>query len=282
MQPSAKAIEDPSGVSVGGLASADRQNPVGRPDGVSLVIPAYNEADCIQGAIRSYLSPLAKSGVPYEVIVVADGSDATPDAVRAMGDPSVRVLEYDRRLGKGGAVIEGFKASRFARVGYTDADGSLHPDSLTSLIELSAQYDCVFGSRWIPGSVWLAREPRSREVAGRVFNVLIRMTLGLDTHDTQCGAKFYSAAFLDRLLPSVYVNNETTDVSFIFHAKRLGGKVIETPVVWTNREASRYRLIHTTMYNFLTIVGMRIANSPTGRRVPRHVFATLRQVVENV
>jgi glycosyltransferase involved in cell wall biosynthesis len=252
----------------------------GKRDGVSLVLPAYNEEERIRETIRSYLLPLARTGLPYEIIVVSDGSDRTPEVARSADGSSVRVLEFDHRLGKGGAVIEGFKASQYERVGFTDADGSLHPDSLASLIDLSSKFDCVFGSRWVPGSVWLTREPRSKEVAGRVFNVLVRIALRLDLRDTQCGAKFFSARFLSRLLPRVYVNNETTDVSFALHSKLLEGRSIETPVVWTNHEGSRFRLARMSLYGFLTIIGMMIANSRAGRHLPPRALLSVREIVE--
>jgi glycosyltransferase involved in cell wall biosynthesis len=264
------------------LMESNRRRNSERPDGISLVLPAFNEALRIRGTIESYIPTLTRTGLPYEIIVVSDGTDNTPGVVRSMDTGVAKVLQFDRRLGKGGAVVEGFKVARFGRVGFTDADGSLHPESLSSLIELASRFDCVFGSRWVPGSRWLVRESKTKEVAGRIFNVLVRVALRIGIRDTQCGAKFYSAPFLDRLLPTVYVNNETSDVSFIFHAIRLGGRVIEAPVIWTNRASSRFKLVRMSFHSFFTVLGMKIANSRAGRLLPSNALWTIRDLMENL
>lgn len=250
------------------------------PDGVSLVIPAFNEERRIRGALEAYLRALRAVGLPFEVIVVFDGTDRTTEVVESLREPEVRVLKFNSRLGKGGAIIEGFRAARFRRVGHVDADGSLAPESLIELIGAVGWHDCVFGSRWIDGSIWLARESPRKEVAGRVFNALVRAILGVNVKDTQCGAKFYSAPFLQRLLGHVYVNNLTTDVSFILHATLLGANYVEAPVTWTNRDNSRYSLLPMAVTMLATVVGMRIANSRVHVLVPQAVIQTIHRVVE--
>jgi dolichol-phosphate mannosyltransferase len=252
------------------------------PDGVSLVIPAYNEANRIGSVLPSYSSILKLSGLPYELIVVVDGSDATAEVVTNLGDPHTRTIRFAQRQGKGGALIAGFRAAQYRRVGYTDADGSLAPESLLALVEMSSKYDCVFGSRWVPGAVWMTRESRRKEVASRAFNAIVRATLGIEVRDTQCGAKFYSAAVLGRLLPKVHVNNLTTDVSFIFHADRIGASTVEVPVRWTNHLESHFDLIRMTLYMSLTVMGMRVMNSRGRALVPRSLVRALQRVVEGV
>jgi len=250
------------------------------PDGVSLVIPAYNEEKRIGNALDLYLPVLRSQGLPYEVIVVADGTDHTPEVVNSYSDPAVRVIHFDSRQGKGGAIIAGFHQARFRRVGHVDADGSLATDSLVALIDSAARHDCVFGSRWVQGSVWIRREAKRKEVAGRVFNAYVRAVLGIGVRDTQCGAKFYSQPFLRRLMGHVYVNNQTTDVSFILHSKLLGGDIIELPVTWTTVGSSRYRLAPDAITMFATVAGMRFANSRVHVLIPSGLIRAVHRVVE--
>jgi dolichol-phosphate mannosyltransferase len=250
------------------------------PDGISLVIPAYNEETRIKSTLESYLGVLRNLGLPFEVIVVVDGSDRTSDVVHSMSEESVRVIRFHSRQGKGGAIIAGFKEAKFRRVGHVDADGSLAPDSLLSLIRNAAEYDCVFGSRWVPGSVWLARETPRKEFAGRVFNAFVRALLGVGVRDTQCGAKFYSQPFLQRLIGHVHVNNQTTDVSFVLHARLLGARCAEIPVTWTSKDGSRFRLLPDAITMFSTVAGMRIANSRVHALVPDRLTDTIHRVVE--
>ena len=76
----------------------------------SIIIPAYNESDRIKSVLMSYAAELSGQ----EIIVVFDGQDTTPDIVEDVAErcPDIRLLTFHKRLGKGGAIIEGFKAAR--------------------------------------------------------------------------------------------------------------------------------------------------------------------------
>lgn len=250
-----------------------------RSEGVSLVIPAYNEADRIRSTLERYLRCLRKLSLPFEIIVVIDGTDNTLEVVESLKSADIRVIRSGTRLGKGGGIIAGFRAAGFTRVGYVDADGSLAEESLVTLIERVGEFDCVFGSRWVEGAQWRARESLGKEIAGRVFNSFIRALLGIDVRDTQCGAKFYSADTLRTLLPAVYVNDMTTDVSFVFHAKRIGARCAEIPVVWTNHQDTHFDLIVTPGKMFLTVIGMRVANSRARHFIPSSFVTRLQRAI---
>ena len=72
---------------------------------LSVVVPAYREADTIAEALRGLLSVLDGLDRPYEVIVVSDGNtDGTEEIARQLELPNVRVLHYDQNQGKGYAL----------------------------------------------------------------------------------------------------------------------------------------------------------------------------------
>lgn len=248
-----------------------------RPLGVSLVIPAYNEEDRIVRSLDGYLPVLESSFRPYEVIVVADGSDRTADIARGYESRGVRVLQGDERMGKGGAILEGLRASRFDVVGFTDADGSLSPADFSKLVDLvwRSSFDCVIASRWVKGSRWIRKEPLVKRVASRGFNLLVRALLRLPVRDSQCGAKFFRGRLVDRLLRHVAVTNFTTDVGFLFHAQRCGARITEVGITWDHDPRTHFKLGAMIPVMFLSLMGIRIMNLPLGRFIPPRFVKSL-------
>jgi glycosyltransferase involved in cell wall biosynthesis len=92
---------------------------------VSVVIPAYNRADVIQGAIQSVLR---QSWEDFELIVVDDGStDGTQDATRAIRDPRLRLIETARNMGASAARNLGVEEARGDWVAFQDSDDEWLP-----------------------------------------------------------------------------------------------------------------------------------------------------------
>ena len=122
---------------------------------LSVVTPVFNGAGFIAENVEIIRSEFAKSGVPYELIVVSDGSvDDTAEQALAAGHPEVRVLHYDRNVGKGYAVKLGLLAARGQYVGFIDSDLDLHPAELPAFLEAMERdgLDAAIGSKRHPRS----------------------------------------------------------------------------------------------------------------------------------
>ena len=87
---------------------------------ISLVIPAYNEEDRIEAVLSKYSNRFQNE----EIIVVCDGSDNTPSIVEKLSEnyPTIRSFSFEKRLGKGGGIIEGFKVADEDKIGFVDTD----------------------------------------------------------------------------------------------------------------------------------------------------------------
>ena len=102
--------------------------------GLSIVIPAWNEEDRLKSTLDRYLRFLETRNEPFEVIVVSDGAkDRTAELARSYSHRGVRVLEFQSKLGKGGAILAGMREANFEYVGYLDADGPIPPSELLSM-----------------------------------------------------------------------------------------------------------------------------------------------------
>lgn len=168
---------------------------VGRP-GLSLVLPAYNEAQAIRHSIRSADAALEELGIPYEVIVVDDGStDETASLARdeAQELPHVRVLSLPQNAGYGAALRHGFAAAQFDFLSFTDADGQFDLRELARLLTPAKEYDLVCGFRIDRQDHW------TRKLYSRGYNLVVRTLLGTRVRDCDCALKIFRRDQIDAL-----------------------------------------------------------------------------------
>lgn len=112
---------------------------------VSVVIPAYNEGDHVAAQVNAVRDVLARSGWPFEIIVVDDGST---DRTAAEADSTgVRVLRRARNRGYGAALKLGISHARYGWILITDADGTYPVDAIPGLLALADQNEMVVGAR---------------------------------------------------------------------------------------------------------------------------------------
>lgn len=159
--------------------------------GISVIIPAYNEAQRLPRSLVALDTFLRTLDRPMEVLVVDNGStDGTAPAVEAYAAmmPYLRVLSIVTR-GKGIAARTGILAAQHDYLLLCDADFSMPPEGLAAFIdELDCGAPIVIGSR--EGAHALrVDEPALRHFMGRVFNRVVQLLAVGGLQDTQCGFK---------------------------------------------------------------------------------------------
>ncbi|WP_182864604.1 glycosyltransferase [Rhodopirellula sp. JC639] len=196
-----------------------------RPPSLTLVLPAWNEAEVIGQSIAEAEAALAGLTDRYEIIVVDDGStDGTAALVdqAAAANPAIRLIRHDGNLGYGAALRNGLAAATSDLVAFSDADCQFDLTELDRLIFLSARYDIVCGYRIDRKDSWL------RCFYSRVYNTLVRCLLGTEVRDVDCALKLFRREVVQRLTISTagfLVNSE-----LLTEAKRRGHSVVEVGV----------------------------------------------------
>ncbi len=213
---------------------------------LSVVVPAWNEAERIPECIRRIVDSL--SPLDPEVIVVDDGStDGTADVcrawIRAHPSPDVRVIVAPHR-GKGAAVCAGARASRGDVVAFIDADLDVAPEEIARLLRARDQQglDIVVGSKRILS--WRGmRRPLPRRVLSLSFSALARLLFRLPVRDTQTGVKLFDGPWLRTVAPHARVRGFLFDVELLALAASEGLRMGEVCVpVGMSRPASRIGL----------------------------------------
>ncbi len=228
---------------------------------LSVVIPAYNEAERIGETLDDLLAYFSAADYAAEIIVVDDGSlDATADVARERsgGAVPIQVLEYDANRGKGFAVRFGITRATGEYRLFFDADGSTPIDQVEKFWpQFAAGADICLGSRALPESDIVVHQPWYRESMGRVFNLMVRLLTVSDFHDTQCGFK----AFTTRAVEGVFSRQQLVgfgfDVELLYIAQQHGLRVAEVPVKWINSPSSRVHPIRDAGRMFLELLKIR-------------------------
>jgi len=209
---------------------------------LSVVVPAYNEARRISPSLDQIFEYLDRSHPQHEVLVVDDCSTDDTAAVveRRFGQrPTLRILSYGTNRGKGYAVRAGALEASGDVVLFTDADLSTPIAEADKMLPLLAQgYDMVIGSRAHAQAEIRKHQPFYREGAGKLFNLLVRLLVGLKFHDTQCGFKLFRRDSALAVLRRLSIDRFAFDVELLALAQAAGLKVAEVPVVWINSPAS--------------------------------------------
>ncbi len=209
----------------------------------SIILPAYNEGVRIGATLDSLLAYIRKRDWDAEVIVVNDGStDNTAELVRlrAQSDPSLRLLENPGNRGKGYSVRHGMLQANGDIALFSDADLSSPIEEADKLFAaIAGGADIAIGSRWLNTDLQLRPQPLYRRAFGRIFNLALRLILGLNFKDTQCGFKAFTRRSAQAIFPLQQIERWGFDPELLFIAEKQGFTVEEIPVAWSHRDGTR-------------------------------------------
>jgi glycosyltransferase involved in cell wall biosynthesis len=212
---------------------------------LSIVIPAYKEAERIGKTLADIHEFLAAQPYTAEVLVVVDGSpDNTAAVVAGLQKqyPEIRLINNTENKGKGAVVKQGMLAATGDIRLFMDADGSTAVDHITSFLPYFEQgFDLVIGSRRIRGSKIAVHQPLFRDFLGGVFRLIVHTMVPLGITDSQCGFKAFTAAATEIIFPKLTIDRWAFDVELLAIARKRKLKIQEAPVTWVNDGASTVR-----------------------------------------
>jgi len=200
---------------------------------LSVIVPAYREARRIQENLGKLLRELEALDRTYEVIVVSDGNtDETAREAERMISPHIKVIEYNRNMGKGYALRCGVAHSSGELVTFIDADMELDPRYIKGFVAIMENFDCdaVLGSKRHPMSK--VQYPLTRRFQSLMYQLLIRALFRIKVRDTQTGLKLFRRQVLEEVVPLLAIKRFAFDLELLVAARQLGyKKVMEAPVM---------------------------------------------------
>jgi len=227
----------------------------------SIVVPAYNEGVRIGACLEQVLGYAAQQNWNIEIVVVNDGSaDDTAAIARTYSqqDARVRLVENPGNRGKGYSVRNGMRHTQGEVLLFTDADLSAPIREAAKLVAaLRSGADVAIASRWLHPELMTERQPAYRQLLGRIFNLVLRLGLGLKYKDTQCGMKAFKRQAAIQIFSRQRIERFGFDPELLFLARRLGLRTVEVPVDWAHDERSRIRVFRDGLHMVFEVACIR-------------------------
>ncbi len=198
---------------------------------VSVIVPCFNEQDNIQHCVDQIMKVFWAAQIPYEVLVVNDGStDDTLKRAHSLLKSSslVRVIDLGENCGKTIALKEGVRRARGDIVAFFDADLQYSPkDLITMIARLGDGLDFVNGTRDYNGY------GASRTALSRLYNRVVRFLFRMELRDSNCGIKVLRREAVDAdtmfnyglplIVPLLKIRGfESTEVPVMLHERKNG------------------------------------------------------------
>jgi len=205
-----------------------------------VIIPTYKEKENIEALIKS-ISELA---VSFDILIIDDNSpDGTAKIVKKLQTnySNLYIIERPGKLGLGTAYITGFKWALERGYSYIyemDADFSHDPHDLIRLYQACHENgaDLAIGSRYISG-VNVVNWPLTRVLMSYVASIYVRIITGMKVMDTTAGFKCYRREVLENVRPDhIKSIGYGFQIEMKFTAWKLGYKIVEVPIIFTDRK----------------------------------------------
>jgi dolichol-phosphate mannosyltransferase len=205
-----------------------------------VIIPTYKEKENIE----SIISAISSLSVRFDILIIDDNSpDGTANLVKKM-QPSysnLYLIERQGKLGLGTAYISGFKWALerdYSFIYEMDADFSHDPHDLIRLYKACNEdgADVAIGSRYISG-VNVVNWPLSRVLMSYIASIYVRTITGMKIMDTTAGFKCYRREVLENIQPyKIRSVGYGFQIEMKFTAWKLGYKIVEIPIIFTDRK----------------------------------------------
>ena len=212
---------------------------------LSVVIPAYNEAESIPETLRSLYSTLQKHGIDHEIWVTNDNSKDNTAEVLTQLQQEIPTLVFETNKGPNGfgyAVRYGLERFSGDCVAVFMADMSDDPEDLVKYYQTMVRedVDAVFGSRWGKGGK-VIDYPKHKKVINRVANFIIKMLMRIDYNDTTNAFKLYKKETINGVKPFLAPHFNLT-IELPLKAMVRGYSYVVVPNSWTNRKYGESKL----------------------------------------
>ncbi len=214
-----------------------------------IIIPTYNEKENITTLIDRLLAE-----IPSTDILVVD--DQSPDGTASLventykDDQRISVMIHTGIRGLGRSYVDGYLHAvqqDYDRVAQMDADMSHDPKYLPRMFSEATEYELVIGSRYCPDG-GVANWPYHRFLLSRFANSYVANITGLRVTDATSGFRVYTREALNRIpLERIHSNGYAFQVEMTYVAFHLGLKIVESPIVFTDRRLGKSKISRKVM-----------------------------------
>lgn len=206
---------------------------------ISVIIPVYRDEERLKKSLPTIVRYLTDNFKRFEIIITLDPPKGSTDKVAKDIYKDTILIENKKRMGKGYSVKRGMLAARYDPVLFLDADLSTPIEETEILIPHLKDNHIIIGSRNLKESKIKKRQPLLRSTLGNIFPFFVQTLIIRDIKDTQCGFKMFRKETIQPIFSRQNIDGFAFDAELLLIAKKLGYKIKEIPVEWTNSDDSR-------------------------------------------
>lgn len=194
-------------------------------------MPAYNAENLFRNVLE-VKKKIEGSFKNFEIVVVNDGSisrfSKDFEKFKTIHSKNIHVVGYQKNMGKGYALKQGFLNSEGDVIVFLDSDLELSPDHIKEFYKMLEEGDVVIGSKRHKNSK--VNYPIFRRVMSFFYQKMIKILFNLDLKDTQVGIKMFKREVLERCMQRLLVKRYAFDIELLALAKKEGFSIIEAPI----------------------------------------------------
>lgn len=229
---------------------------------VDIVLPVYHgNLQELEGSVKKLHDFCTNNLKGYDWKIVISVNGKNPEKILELSKKLAKnkniAYIYTKIPGKGSGVMNGWTKSRARICVYMDIDLSVDLKGLPGLIKnVEDGYDICIGSRYKKDSV-IKRSFRRRFISMFYHLFLLKIILNTKYNDAQCGFKAMSREAVKKVMPRVKDKGWFFESEFLYIAQRMGMKIKEMPVAWTESSFSSVKLMRVIPEFLMKAVSLR-------------------------
>ena len=229
---------------------------------LSIIIPYCNEKETILENLRK-INKFFYQKYDYEILLIIDTGNEEFDILSKIKEEitNIRIYINKRNYGKGYSIRKGIDLAKGNLILTTDADLSTPIYEYEKLHdEIINGYNIVIGSRNTIGSNIILNQGILRIIAGKIFNMSLKIILGLKFKDSQCGFKLFKSEPLKKIIKISFINRFCIDPEILYIAKKLDYSISEIGISWVNNKKTSVKLFSDSIDMFISLIKILITH----------------------
>jgi glycosyltransferase involved in cell wall biosynthesis len=203
---------------------------------LAVVMPVYNEEDCIVGVVKSWLSTLSVLRISFRIMILNDGStDNTKEMMNVFENDDRVELISKQNSGHGPTILMGYR--RAAQVAHwtfqCDSDDEMKPDYFTSLWKNRDPFDALFGVRTN------RHQAIPRKIISGCSRLIVKLLFGAGVTDVNTPYRLLRSSVLKRIVCQIPDDTFAPNVIISGVLAKCGLRIYETPVPHENRKTGK-------------------------------------------
>ena len=221
---------------------------------ISVIIPVYKDEKRLKRSLPKIHKYLTDNFNRFEIIITLDPPKGDTETIAKDIHKDIILMENKERMGKGHSIRKSILTARYETILFLDVDLSTPIEETEKLMKYLDDHHIVICSRNLQNSNIKKKQPLIRSTCGKIFPLFVKLLVIKDIKDTQCGFKMFRNETIEPIFSKQKIDGFAFDAELLLIAKKLGYKIKEVPVEWTNSDDSRLNVFKDSILMGIDVI----------------------------